>query len=62
MEEKEILNRLRAKVSQYSSTSEAAKEMGMSVQYLSDVLNKKRHPGEKILPGLGLRRVVIEDK
>ena len=31
---------------------------GVSASYLSDVVNSRREPGDKILAGLGLRKVV----
>ena len=36
----------------------AAERMGVSQQYLSDVLNENREPGALILDALGLERVV----
>ena len=35
-----------------------AKEFGFSPQYLGDVLNGRRDPGEKILDAVGYERVV----
>jgi len=37
----------------------AAEKLGVSQQYLSDVLNEAREPGPLILSGLGIERVVI---
>ncbi len=36
----------------------AAEKLGVSQQYLSDVLNEAREPGPLILAGLGIERVV----
>lgn len=36
----------------------AAKELGVSPQYLSDVLHRRRDPGPLILQAIGLERVV----
>ena len=36
----------------------AAERLGVSQQYLSDVLNEAREPGPLILAGLGIERVV----
>lgn len=35
-----------------------AKELGVSQQYLGDVISEKREPGKKILDALKLRKVV----
>lgn len=35
-----------------------AERCGISEAYLSDILNDRREPGEKLLQALGLRRVV----
>jgi DNA-binding transcriptional regulator YdaS (Cro superfamily) len=48
------LNRLIAADSQTA----VAKTLGISPQYLSDVINQRRLPGKKILAALGLERVV----
>ncbi len=40
-----------------SSQIDVAKELGVSPQYLSDVVNERRKPGKKILKPLGLERV-----
>ena len=39
-----------------------AAELGISAQYLSDVLHERRKPGKKILAALGMERVVIYKK
>lgn len=41
------------------SQAEMAKKIGISPQYLHDVLNERRGPGEKILDFLGLEKVVL---
>lgn len=38
--------------------AEMARKMGISPQYLNDVLNEKRGVGDKILEYLGLEKVV----
>lgn len=40
------------------SQAEVARKIGISPQYLHDVLNERRGPGDKILDYLGLERVV----
>jgi hypothetical protein len=41
-----------------SNQKQVAAELGVSPQYLNDVLARGKEPGEKILKALGLRRVV----
>lgn len=38
--------------------SEAAKELDVSPQYLSDVLHRRREPGPAILKAIGVERVI----
>jgi len=45
-------------VKQAGSQTVAAKRLGVSGAYLSDVIHERREPGEKILSALGLKRVV----
>lgn len=40
----------------------AAKQWGISPQYLSDVLKSRREPGAKLLKALGYQRIVIYQK
>lgn len=40
------------------SQRDLAKELDVSPQYLNDVLNERREPGESILKPLGLERVI----
>lgn len=41
-----------------SSQVEVARKIGISPQYLHDVLNERRGPGDKILEYLGIERVI----
>jgi len=41
----------------FDNQAEAAKALGVSSQYLTDVLTGNRQPGPKILKALNLRRV-----
>ena len=36
-----------------------AKKLGISQQYLSDVLRGNRYPGKKLLDGLNLEKVIL---
>jgi hypothetical protein len=42
-----------------SSQAAVAKELGISPQYLNDVLQKRRLIGKKILEALGLERSIV---
>jgi hypothetical protein len=55
--EAEFLSVLRDRVAGYATQKDAAQAWGISPQYLSDVLNNGRAPGEKILRAIGWERV-----
>jgi predicted DNA-binding protein (UPF0251 family) len=55
--EAEFLAVLRDLVAGYATQKDAAQAWGISPQYLSDVLNNGRAPGEKILQAIGWERV-----
>jgi transcriptional regulator with XRE-family HTH domain len=57
MTESEVISRVRAKVSEAGSMRELARRWGVSISYLSDILNGRRAPGVTILGHLGLERV-----
>lgn len=59
MNEQDILDRLRAAIEQVGSQRAFADQHGISLQYVNDVLRKRREPGQKILDALGIERVVI---
>lgn len=54
-----ILKILRARIETEGSQMAVARNLGVSPQYLSDVLRRQREPGEKILEPLGLKRQVF---
>ena len=54
----EVFGAIRAACRAAGSQSAWAASIGVSPQYLSDVLNCRRDPGGAILRALGLRRVV----
>jgi len=54
----ELISLLEAEVKQSGSQKETAKKLGVSAQYLGDVLSGKREPGKKILDALKLRKVI----
>jgi transcriptional regulator with XRE-family HTH domain len=39
--------------------AEVAVELGVTTQYLSDILHNRREPGPTVLKALGLRKVVL---
>lgn len=52
------ISELRRLVSE-STQKDVADQLGISQQYLSDVLNDRKAPGAKILDALGLQRVAM---
>lgn len=58
MNEQDVLERLRVAIEQAGSQSAFAEQHGISLQYVNDVLRKRREPGQKILNALGIERVV----
>ena len=49
---------LRRKCEEAGGQGKFGEKHGVSAPYLSDVLNRRRDPGEKVLEALGLERVV----
>lgn len=43
----------------HTNQKEAAKTLGISPQYLNDILRYRREPGLKVLSALGLRKIVL---
>lgn len=60
MTEEQVIDKIRKLVAATpaSNVSEVARTLGVSPQYLHDVLNGKREPGPSILQGLGVQKVV----
>lgn len=54
---RDVLRRLHAVIGDGTQKT-AAEKLGVSQQYLSDVLNEAREPGPLILAALGIERVV----
>jgi transcriptional regulator with XRE-family HTH domain len=59
MTERQLIEWLREKTSQHGSMSKLARDLGVHISYLSEVLNRRRPPGAKITRGLGLKRQII---
>ena len=53
---------LKQKIFQCGSQKAFAARLGISEQYLTDVLKRRREPGEKILKPLGFRRIVTYER
>lgn len=49
---------LRDRATEMGSQKALAEHLGVSAQYLGDVLSGKREPGDSILKALGLRKTV----
>ena len=54
-----VLARLMDRIEQAGSQEQFAREAGVSAQYVSDVLHKRRDFGPKLLKALGLERVTM---
>jgi transcriptional regulator with XRE-family HTH domain len=50
------------KLTKVKTQRQVADDLGVSAQYLTDVLKDRRAPGKKILDGLGLERLIIYRK
>lgn len=57
MTEKELQEELRQRVTG-QTLKHTARELGVSVSYLHDIIKKRRKPGRKILKAMGLERRV----
>ena len=55
----EVLAALREAVTTAGSQRTYASRIGVSQAYLADVLHGRRHPGERVLSALGLRRITV---
>jgi transcriptional regulator with XRE-family HTH domain len=57
-----LVERIRVEVASAGSQEAAAKRLGVSAQYLCDVLKGRREPGKKLLDAIGYRRVVVYEQ
>lgn len=53
---------LQALATKLGSQRKAAKFVGISEPYFSDLVNRRRDPSDKVLEKLALRRAVVKDK
>lgn len=56
---KDALQQLRGLVRNFPTQIDAARELGISVQYLRDILHEKRELTPRVLAKLGLKRVMV---
>jgi len=54
----ELVTLLRRRIKECGSQKDFAAMAGISAQYVSDVLHRRREPGQAILDALELQRVV----
>jgi hypothetical protein len=52
-----VVERLRKFAANFGTRAKAAKAIGISPQYLSDIILRRRRPGPSVLRALGIRRV-----
>jgi hypothetical protein len=57
-----FLKALQLAVKRAGTQKQAAMVLGVSEQFLSDVLNRRRGPGEKLLAKLGLKQRTIFER
>lgn len=62
MTEDDLLNRLIGMVGEFGTQEQLAAHLGITPQYLCDVLKRRRAPGDSILTALGLERVTLYRK
>ena len=58
----ELLGRLRQQMQASGSQNKAARDLGVSVQYLAEVLKGHRPIGPTLLRGLGIRKIIIYEE
>ena len=58
MTKDQLLEMLRKQAAAYDTDTQYARLLGVSPQYLCDILAGRREPGRKILEPLGYQRVV----
>ncbi len=55
----EVRRRLQQQIDLHGSQTAAARNLGVSLAYLNDVIRGRREPGEKLLTPIGIQKVVI---
>jgi transcriptional regulator with XRE-family HTH domain len=52
-----VVDRIIRYAGSFGSRAQAAKALGISPQYLSDIITRRRRPGPSVLRAIGIRRV-----
>lgn len=55
----EFIDYLKRKAAEQGTQRQYAESLGVSEAYLSDVLNGRREPGQKLLDAVGFERVAL---
>lgn len=58
----DVIELIRGEAEKTGSQKELAKKLDVSAQYISDILNGRREPGDAILKPLGLHKVVTYEQ
>ena len=59
MDKADLVEHFKQRVAQYDTHKAAAEAIGISPQYLHDVLNGHREPGPIILKWLGAKKIIM---
>jgi transcriptional regulator with XRE-family HTH domain len=62
LREVDFMPRLRSQLRALGTQKDLAAHLGISTQYLNDLLRERRDPSDKILAHFGLRRAIVEDE
>lgn len=58
----ELLSKIDSLVEKHGSQKALAQHLGISQQYLNDVVRLRRDPSEKLLKSLGLKKVISYER
>ena len=53
-----FINRLQREIQKHGNQKKTAKALGISQQFLTDVLKRRRSPGDRLLKALGMEKRV----
>ena len=56
----DVIQELQKRVERAGSQKQAAEELGISPQYLNDLLQERRGASDNVLEKLGLKRIVVK--
>lgn len=60
LQEADFMGQLRSQLRALGSQKAMAKHLGISPQYLSDLLHERREPSDRILKHFGLRWAIVK--